>query len=1086
MTELEFENKLIEQLSTGIVINAAKSNQIGDTIDAYGNMKVYKSKLWKYEPTIKTTEALWDNFRKILYQLNQNQLTKPLSDTEFKQVQKVINELYTPYQAGQFLYGINGVSQVEVDLDDGRHVFLTVFDQKQIGAGNTVYQVVSQIKREPQIAGRPERRFDTTLLINGLPIIQIEEKSVKHHVDEALNQMHQYIQEKQYSDIFSTVQILVAMTPNRIKYMANTTADLFNKDFAFEWQNPNDNKVVRNWTTFADMFLSIPMAHQMSTLFTILDGTKNKQMLKVMRPYQVYATKAVLNELKRADFDLPINKLGYVWHTTGSGKTITSFKTAWLASRMPNVDKVVFVVDRIALTKQTEANYKAYDPEGSIDIDGKQFDTVGGTENTSALKKKLNEKGYGIIVTSVQKLNTLINRKDFVVPKKNFVFIVDEAHRSTGGESFEDLQKVFKGAAWVGYTGTPMFDKVVGRKGTKTHEVFGKLLHAYTIREAIADKNVLGFKVDFETTIAEDKMKLEYLPKFYKDKYPDWNELDIERKIANLTDNDMDDMIEPSFYDNNLDHVKLVVEDIFKNWRNRSNDGAYNAMLTTHVGGNRPSTPMALLYFEEFDRVNQEREAQGLPTLKVGITFSMSTNNSDNQLTTNDGLLRAMKHYNKMFGTSFGLDDVSGYTQDLTTRLNRTAQDGQYLDIVIVVDQLLTGFDAPQLNTLYVDRTLKDAMLIQAYSRTNRIADNQGKPWGRIVNYRWPAKNEELMNRALSIYANKHSADVQETLVDTKVLVDSGVLAKPFKEQFEEVKQVVERLADMTDNFTEVPASEAKQGEMFNLMRTYSAGMSKLKQYDPDVVNGEDIGFDYDNPDELVTLLGMTPEQEEMLTTSLYNDLKERIAENHDVPVAQIELRMIHVKQISVNYDYLTELIEALMNAVHEKRMDAAADYREKINDFAMALDDRQYAKQINNAVDAIYKGTYPPEGKTIQYPVKLTSLEVIEDVNTMIIKDDIFDFRLKWGIIDVISNDEILELFSRHTAGKQDLDGTGRISKLKKDARAEYQAKAQDKDIISLNKIKYGNELVAALYKFADSYVNERKCCYDKGKARL
>ena len=1075
MTELEFENKLIEQLSTGIVTNAANSNQIGDTIDAYGNMKVYKSKLWKYEPTIKTTEALWENFRKILYQLNQNQLTQPLSDTEFKQVQKVINELYTPYQAGQFLYGINGVSQVEVNLDDGRHVFLTVFDQKQIGAGNTVYQVVSQVKREPQIAGRPERRFDTTLLINGLPIIQIEEKSVKHSVDEALNQMHQYIQEKQYSDIFSTVQILVAMTPNRIKYMANTTADLFNKDFAFEWQNPNDNKVVRNWTTFADMFLSIPMAHQMSTLFTILDGTKNKQMLKVMRPYQVYATKAVLNELKLADFDLPINKLGYVWHTTGSGKTITSFKTAWLASRMPNVDKVVFVVDRIALTKQTEANYKAYDPEGSIDIDGKQFDTVGGTENTSALKKKLNEKGYGIIVTSVQKLNTLINRKDFMVPKKNFVFIVDEAHRSTGGESFEDLQKVFKGAAWVGYTGTPMFDKVVGKKGTKTHEVFGKLLHAYTIREAIADKNVLGFKVDFETTIAEDKMKLEYLPKFYKDKYPDWNDLDIERKIANLTDNDMDDMIEPSFYDNNQDHVKLVVEDIFKNWRNRSNDGTYNAMLTTHVGGNRPSTPMALMYFEEFERVNQERLEQGLPTLKVGITFSMSTNNSDNQLTTNDGLLRAMKHYNKMFGTSFGLDDVSGYTQDLTTRLNRTAQDGQYLDIVIVVDQLLTGFDAPQLNTLYVDRTLKDAMLIQAYSRTNRIADNQGKPWGRIVNYRWPTKNEELMNRALSIYANKHSADVQETLVDTKALVDTGVLAKPFKEQFEEVKHVVERLADMTDNFTEVPASEAKQEEMFNLMRTYSAGMSKLKQYDPDVVNGEDIGFDYDNPDELVTLLGMTPEQEEMLTTSLYNDLKERIAENHDVPVAQIELRMIHVKQISVNYDYLTELIEALMNAVHENRMDIAADYREKISDFAMALDDRQYAKQINNAVDAIYKGTYPPEGKDIQYPVKLTSLEVIEDVNTMIMKDDIFDFRLKWGIIDVISNDEILDLFSRHTAGKQDLDSTGRISKLKKDARAEYQAKAQDVDIVVLNKIKYGNELVAALYTFADSYVNER-----------
>ncbi len=332
------------------------------------------------------------------------------------------------------------------------------------------------------------------------------------------------------------------------------------------------------------------------------------------------------------------------------------------------------------------------------------------------------------------------------------------------------------------------------------------------------------------------------------------------------------------------------------------------------------------------------------------------------------------------------------------------------------------------------------------------------------------------MNRALSIYANKHSADVQETLIDTKKLVDSGVLAKPFKEQFEEVKHVVNQLADITDTFTEVPASEAKQEEMFNLMRTYSSGMSKLKQYDPETVNGEDIGFDYDNPDELVTLLGMTPEQEEMLTTSLYNDLKERIAENHDVPVAQIELRMIHVKDVSVNYDYLTELVEALMNAVHEDRMDAAADYRDKISDFAMALEDRQYAKQINNAADAIYNGNYPPENHEVTYPVRLnSSLDIIHDANTMIVKDNIFDFRLKWGIIDVISNDEVLELFGRHSAGKQDLDSTGRISQLKKDARKEYQVKAQDKEVAALNKITYGNELVAALYQFADSYVNER-----------
>lgn len=1073
--ETDFERQLVEQLTTGTI---SFTQDVKEGQAQYGPRGVYKSKLWKYEPHIKTTEALWDNFRSILYQLNQDKLDKPLSDTEFKQVQKVINELYTPYLAGQFLYGVNGVSKVEVDLDDGRHVYLTVFDQKQIGAGNTVYQVVTQVQREPKIVGRPKRRFDTTLLINGLPVIQIEEKTTDHSVERALNQMQQYIEERQYSDIFSTVQILVGMTPTQIKYMANTTAEMFNKDFSFQWQNPTTNKPVTNWKEFSDLFLSIPMAHQMSTQFTILDGTKNKQMLKVMRPYQVYATKAVLSQLKQADFTLPINKLGYIWHTTGSGKTITSFKTAWLASRMPHVDKVVFVVDRIALTKQTEENYKAYDPEGSIDVEGRKFESVGGTENTVELKRKLEKKGNGIIVTSVQKLTKLIQRKDFTLPNYNFVFIVDEAHRSTGGDSFEDLQKVFKGAAWVGYTGTPMFDEMAGKNTTKTREVFGNLLHAYTIREAIADKNVLGFKVDFENTIPEDEMKENYLPAFYRHQHPNWTEEDIQYRINNMTPDDMDDMIEPSFYDNNKDHVRLVVEDIFTHWKNRSAEGKYNAMLTTHVGGTRPSTPMAMMYFDEFERVNQERAARGEFTLKVGVTFSASTNNSDTQLDTNNGLLRAMNHYNKLFGTSFGLDDVSGYTQDLTTRLNRTARDGQYLDIVIVVDQLLTGFDAPQMNTLYVDRTLKGALLIQAYSRTNRIADTHSKPWGRIVNYRWPVQNEKLMKEALSVYANRASANVQGTLVtggDDGGLKGIGVLAIDFKDQLAEVQHVVNQLADLTDTFTEVPPSEAKQEEMFDLMRKYSSGMSKLKQYDAEQLDGETIGFDYDKPEDLIHMVGMTVEQEEVLTTSLYNDLKERMAKKYDVPVVQIELRMTHVKDVKVNYDYLTELVEELMNAVHEERMDDADAYRTRIQDFAMALEDRQYAKQINKAAEAIYTGEYPPQGSDVSYPVKLDdSKDIIQEANTMIVKDEIFEFRQKWGIVDCIRSEELLELFANHVYGKKDFDDTGRMTELKKAARKEYMVKAQDPAVKEMKTIAYGNKLIEAIYDFADAYVSE------------
>ena len=1072
MRELDFEDKLIDYLTTG-TITPVRDGQIAEGQLKYGPIK---TKIWKYEPNIKTTEDLWNNFRSILYTLNQDKLDRPLSDIEFNQVKSVISNLKTPYEAGQFLYGLNGVSQVEVDLDDGQHVFLTVFDQKQIGAGNTQYQVVNQISREPKITGRPSRRFDTTMLINGLPIIQIEEKADTHDVNEALNQMHQYIGERQYTDIFSTLQILVAITPNDVKYMANTTADKFNKDFAFRWQD-RDNKPVRNWKEFADLMLSIPMAHQMATNFMILDGTKNKQMIKVMRPYQVYATQAVLAKLKQADFSVGTNKLGYIWHTTGSGKTITSFKTAWLASRMPQVDKVVFVVDRIALTRQTDENYRAYDP--SADADAGIKGSVESTESTRDLERKLKSKDISIIVTSVQKLGTLVKRKRFEVPDKHYVFIVDEAHRSTGGENFEMIQKKFRHAAWIGYTGTPMFDDVVSKTAPRTEDIFGPLLHAYTIREAIADRNVLGFKVDFETTINEEQMKSEYLPAFYRAQYPDWSEEKIQNKIENMTDEDMDDMVEPSIYDENIDHVRLVVEDIFKNWRNRSNEGKYNALFTTHVGGNKASTPMAMMYFNEFQRVNKERLEQGLFTLKTAVTFSQSTNNGDYQKVTNDGLWSAMQVYNEQFGTAFGLDDTSAYTQDVASRLSRTAIDGNFLDIVIVVDQLLTGFDAPQMNTLYVDRTLKNALLIQAYSRTNRVADMKEKPWGRIVNYRWPAYNERLMNKALAIYADKTSAELKDRIdpgttdPDKQKLVETGVLANSFKAELANTRAIVSEIASITEQFTAVPASEGMQERMAELMRDYSRAVSRLKQYNHETENGEEGGFNYDRPEQLIEALGMTVEEESMLSNSLYNELKERLAERKQIPVYQIELAMTHVKDVQVNYDYLTELVENLLNYVHDGEEEKAQETREKIYDFTKSMDDRAYAKEINNAADAIVKGHYPAAGTELTYPVKLSkSDDIIRAANEMVLGDKIFNFRLQWGIVDVVSNEELQALIAGHTYGRNDLDSEGKLSRIKKSGAKEYEAKAQDKTIRTLKKVEYRNQLDLAIYKLADSMV--------------
>lgn len=1064
MNEIQFETELIQYLTSGTITEHEHYRETGNLINKESSTDyVVKTKLWKYEPNIKTTEQLWDNFKAILERHNQNTLEHPLSVVEFNQVKKIISDIQTPYEAGQFLYGLNGVSQIEVDLDDGRHVFLTVFDQKQIGAGDTVYQVVNQIERPAVITGKQTRFFDTTLLINGLPIIQIEEKRDTRNIDEALNQMQQYADENQYRDIFSTLQILVAITPNNVKYMANTTSDKFNKDFAFNWQRKSDNTIVRNWKEFADSMLSIPMAHQMATNYMILDGTRNKQMLKVMRPYQVYATQNVIESLKRADFELGMNKVGYIWHTTGSGKTITSFKTAWLASRMPKVDKVVFVVDRIALTKQTNENYKAYDPDATEET----FGSVQNTNNTTDLSRKLKSKDNSIIVTSVQKLDTLVKRKTFKAPDKNIVFIVDEAHRSTGGDSFNNIQKSFKKSAWIGYTGTPMFDETT--TGLRTEDIFGPLLHAYTIREAIADRNVLGFKVDFETTIDEKQMKEQYLPAFYRERYPQWSEERIQKKINNLSQEDMDDAVEPSFYDENPDHIQLVVEDIFQNWRNRSNEGKYNALFTTHVGGGKASTPMAMMYFKEFQRVNEENKKNGRPTLKVAVTFSQNTSNNDSMLATNQGLYHAIQAYNAEFGTSFGMDDVAGYTQDVTSRLNKSVTDRNFLDLVIVVDQLLTGFDAPELNTLYVDRTLKGAGLIQAYSRTNRIADMQEKPWGRVVNYRWPAQNEKLMNEALAVYANKDSA-ILSAEEQRESNQKDGIIAKPFEDVFDEVKEVVRKLGSLTTEFQQLPPSEKQKDYMLDLLREYNRGMAKLKQYDPDEVDGEKVGFNYDNPDELVEKLGMTSEQEVMLTTVLTNELKSHIAKEKKIPIYQIELRMIHVKDVIVDFDYLTELLEQLLNQVHEGKDEEAQETQEKINQFANGLDDRSYATKIMNAAAAIIKGHYPPAGSDFKYPVKLSDCEqIIQQANNVSLDRTFLDFRVKWGITDIITSAGMRELFSRHRYGLQDLDDTGQIRDIIAKASSDYQTLAHDEKVQSLSKIKYRNGLRDAIYELAD-----------------
>ncbi|MDF7672917.1 HsdR family type I site-specific deoxyribonuclease [Lactobacillus sp. ESL0701] len=1018
-SELKFEDELIDYLT-----------------------KIGGDKQWTYMSEIKATDQLWANFKQILEQNNQDKLDQPLTNNEFNQVKVQIKNLSTPYEAGQFLYGINGISQVEVDLDNGNHVFLTVFDQSHIGAGNTVYQVANQIWREPVIVGRKKRRFDTTLLINGLPIIQIEEKADAHDAKEALNQMQQYISENQYSDIFSTVQILVALTPHDARYMANTTLDKFNTDFAFRWQREKDNHPVYEWREFARQMLSIPMAHEMATNFMILDGTKNHENVKVMRPYQVYATKRILEKLRHHSFGFDPKEVGYIWHTTGSGKTISSFKAAWLAARLPNVDKVVFAVDRKALTKQTFEQYLAYDPTADTAAGG----SISKTKNHYDLGRQLRSKSNNIIVTSIQKLSSLASHKEVYGSDKNIVFIMDEAHRSTAGDMMQKIKAAFPKSAFVGYTGTPNFD---AKKGPTTQEIFGDPLHIYTIKDAISDKNVLGFKVDFETTLSEEVMKNQYLPRYFKCRYPKFSSAQIEERITNLTPDDMDEMVEPSVYDRNSRHVEKVVADILEKWDKRSNKGQYNALLTTHVGQGS-SSEMAMMYLDEF---NKQMATMAKP-LKVAVTFSQSTSNDDTQLVNNTSLRRAMDNYNSLFNTNFTDDQVDDYEQDLMSRLNRSADDRNYLDLVIVVDQLLTGFDAPELNTLYVDRTLKGSALIQAYSRTNRVHDMQKKPFGRIVNYRWPKNAEKLMKQALATYADRQSAFVQEELPEVAA---TSILAKSYDEEIESLKKTVDELATLTNNFDDIPHSEVKQKQMYNTLNNYSHSMARIKQ---------DEKYDEEHPEKLLQELGMSEDDEAKLTGAFTSQIKECVAKSRHLDVSDLTLEMEHIKDIDVDYDYLDELIAQLANQVNDEQMTEAAKTKLQIENLSAQLDDEKYAKDVQIVANDLMAHKVDIQ----KYPVLSEEVkQLIKNHTEKNHRTEILDFKKKWGLVDITDSQRINELLEKHVVGQDDLDVEGGLSKIVQEGQQNYQNDAEDAMVRELSKIKYHTKLRQSFKKFAD-----------------
>lgn len=701
MPELEsmIEQKLIEQL-------------------------VYGDSQWTYREDLKTEDDLWANFKYILEQNNKDRLNgENLSDSEFEQVKNQL-QFSSFYKVGEWLVGENGKVQVHVQRDTER-LHLVVMNHEHIAGGSSVYEVINQYSalRTDENSNAParERRFDVTLMINGLPMIHIELKNKQHSYMEGFYQIKKYIGEGKFTGIFSAVQMFVISNGVDTKYFSAASDTELNPKFISGWLD-KDNNPVTDYLDFAKCVLRIPQAHEMIARYTVLD--EDAKRLILLRPYQIHAIESIREASKRG-------KSGYVWHTTGSGKTLTSYKaTRNLLMDIPAIDKAIFLIDRKDLDTQTTMAFQAYANNDLIDVDE--------TDNVNDLKKKLKSDDRQVIVTTIQKLQRLITKR--LVPDtpeynkiKNLkiAFVVDECHRAVTPNTKRELERFFGNSLWFGFTGTPRFAEnpypQMGDLPRTTEELYGERLHKYTIQNAIHDNAVLGFQVE------------------------------------HLGPKSISDETDSSAYDNEAHMLKVLDVILNKSYHKlgfqNGKGKTYEALLTTS------SIQMAQKYYALLTRVKNgetslvidDKIKQVLPDFpKFAITYSVSENEEGSHV-NQQKMQDSLDDYNKMFSTKYDISQIQGYNGNLNKRLARKdpkfQSRNEQLDLVIVVDRLLTGFDAPCMSTIFIDRQpMGPHDLIQAFSRTNRIFD-KNKACGQIVTFQAPILFKKCVDDAVKLYS---------------------------------------------------------------------------------------------------------------------------------------------------------------------------------------------------------------------------------------------------------------------------------------------------------------------------------------------
>ena len=910
-------------------------------------------------------QDLLDNWAHILYKNNPDidRLNGcPLTQGEMQQILEQIAALRTPMRLNGFING-KTVSIKRDNPDDaahfGKEVSLYIYDRLDIAAGRSVYQIAEQPRFKAASARLNDRRGDVTLLINGMPLIHIELKRSGVPVSQACNQIQKYAHEGVFSGLFSLVQIFVAMEPAETVYFANPGATGDFSLFRFHWADFN-NEPINDWNEVVRYLLSIPMAHQLIGFYSVADD--KDATLKVMRSYQYYAASAISDRVRKSRWYKESARGGYVWHTTGSGKTMTSFKSAQLIADSHDADKVVFLVDRIELGTQSLDEYRNFADDSM---------SVQATEDTDVLRAKLksDDPADTLIVTSIQKMSNIhehdggLTERDLDrIRKKRIVFIVDECHRSTFGDMMQTIRRTFPTAMLFGFTGTPIQDENQKKQNTTT-DVFGDELHRYSIADGIRDHNVLAFDPymvctykdrDVRREVALEKARADSENDALADpakrktylRYMDPSQVPMagRRTADGSWEKGIEDYLPESQYRGTdgdgctggtpCDHFRMVFEDVMDGWTTLSHGGKFHAILATS------SIPEAITYYRMF--------RDGAPQLKVTALFdpNIGNDNPDNptgSLFKEDGLVEILEGYSKLYpGKDYTIPTHAAFKRDVAARLAHKKpyvgierHPEEQLDLLIVVNQMLTGFDSKWVNTLYLDKVLEYEGLIQAFSRTNRVFPGNEKPFGVIRYYRRPHTMRQNVDDAVRLYSGDRPFGLFVDKLETNL--------EHINMCFDDIKSVFEGYG--VQNFERLPDSDAACARFAKLFKQLSDFIEAAK------VQGfvwEKPAYEFHHDDGGKTEVAMVVDLQTYLVLALrYKELFEREPDDgsDDVPF-DIDGYLTEIDTGRIDTDYMNENFAKWLKKIDEGE-EAKATLKLLHSSFASLTQEQQAAAEL-------------------------------------------------------------------------------------------------------------------------------------------